>query len=695
MASPDLSQGFKNVGSQLDAIKDYNTSSKSEKSILSKAANSTSQAASKISKGLNSVTNKQKRFERDAPTSMDELLNLFGKTNGQGPESFKYLRKKFLESSVIIEPEIKNIISKNALKALGCSQQQTFKGFSTSQYNQIGSMQQLPVQQGIYIPVQSLDFFGNLKNSTDSPVGKAYYEAFTPSTSSDYKPYGGNIPYPMNKELYQRMDSTNVNRSFKQEYGRVYNGSSGQPLFDMEYTKTNEFGVSGDYYRVILLDREDSTAEGGTANKVGQFLNDYYSTIKLVDTSDITLQIINLLSGALSKQANLGPADISNLSSFELIAQRILGLCFDFRKQIDVSGVAKVAELDGVDDEFFVPTESDLRNIDITINNVQNGVMEFEDCNNVKLPVDYESLTQQLGNFNLEQSGLTSEQKVTAMENIIDNISQNPSWKLYIPANFNASVAINTSVLKKLPLAVAAGVLTPKTLLPIFIMLSVLQTSAKNNLNQAITSGNTNIASGNTRGNQTNNVINNGVDFLKKFRTFAINVISEIGAIFLKTLFDILKKDIINLLSVIIKDIAKNQVTKKYAIILRLVQLAIIIAQIIRDFRECKSLLDDIQSLLSLINGLPIKRQKIPTFLMPFTDFLPGTDPSRSSVNTVQFLQELGVPTGTLPDGSPNMMNFFMKAIHKGADKEQSENGVSDTVTLTTGGLAISQTKPR
>ena len=35
------------------------------------------------------------------------------------------------------------------------------KEFSKSQYNQIGSMQQLPVQQGIYIPVQSLDFFGN------------------------------------------------------------------------------------------------------------------------------------------------------------------------------------------------------------------------------------------------------------------------------------------------------------------------------------------------------------------------------------------------------------------------------------------------------------------------------------------------------------------------------------------------------
>ena len=82
---------------------------------------------------------------------------------------------------------------------------------------------------------------------------------------------------------------------------------------------------------------------------------------------------------------------------------------------------------------------------------------------------------------------------------------------------------------------------------------------------------------------------------------------------------------------------------------------------------------------------------------MPFTDFLPGTDPSRSSINTIQYLQELGVPTGTLPDGSPNLMNFYMKAIHKGADKEQTENGVTDTFTFTVpgGGISKSFSKPR
>jgi hypothetical protein len=44
-------------------------------------------------------------------------------------------------------------------------------------------------------------------------------------------------------------------------------------------------------------------------------------------------------------------------------------LCFDDRREIDVSGVAKVAELDGVDDSFFELNEIDLRNIDSEISN--------------------------------------------------------------------------------------------------------------------------------------------------------------------------------------------------------------------------------------------------------------------------------------------------------------------------------------
>jgi len=685
----DINQGYKDAESQISSIKEYTDSSKAEKQILKSAGNSFSKSVSNSSTQLNKIADKQKRFERNAPSSMDQLVKLFGVVNGQGPESLKYLRKKFLEVSVKIKPDIDKIITEETINALGCSQEQTYKGIPKSDLNKLDSLQQLPVEQGIYIPVSNIDIFGNLKNSPTSPVGKLFYEDPTPSVDPDFIPYGGDVTFPMNKELNLRMDSENSGRSFKTEYGKNYQGLSQQDLFDFEYTKTNEFGVTGDYIRVILIDREPEEEDGeeneeekinvkSQANKVGQFVTDYFKTIEISGPSDITNQIINILSGAVNIKAGFGPSEISNQSKFYVIAARILGLCFDSRREIDVSGISKIAELDGVDDAFFEFTEIDLRNIDTRTANVQNGVMEFEECNNVKVPVDTDVLINDLINFRTSEPTLTPEQKVSTMESIIDSISQNPEWKLYFPGNFNSSMAINTNILKQIPLAVAGSVLSPKVLLPIFTMLSVLQTSAKNTINTAITSGNTLISSGNTLAGQTNNVINNGVDFLSKFRTFNIQVISKIGALYLKTLFDLLKKDIINLLSIIIGDIAKSSIQKKYAIILRFVQIATVLAQVLKDYRKCKSLLDDILQLLKLINGLPIKRLKIPSALLALSEFLPGKDPNRATNNTIQFLQKVGVPTGVLPDGSPNFMNFFNKAVHKGADKEEAENGVSD-----------------
>jgi hypothetical protein len=453
----------------------------------------------------------------------------------------------------------------------------------------------------------------------------------------------------------------------------------------MEYTKTNEFGVSGDYYRVILLDREDSTTLGGTANKVGQFLNDYYSTIKLVDTSDITLQIVNLLSGALSTKANLGPADIGNQSSFALIAQRILGLCFDFRRQIDVSGIAKVAELDGVDDEFFVPTESDLRNIDITINNVQNGVMEFEDCNNVKLPVDYQTLVDELIKFRNVLDDQTTEEQVETISSILDTIYQNPDWNEILPTNFNLELAVNKDILKQIPLAVASAVLSPKVLFPIFILLQVVESEATNNYNQAVTQANPILQSGNTATGDVNNIINNSDDFLRVFKSFNIEVVSKIGAIFLRVLYEELKRDILNLLASVILDVAVRQKLKKYKIILRLVNILLILSQLIDDYRKCKSLVNDILLLLSTIFGKP--DGQIPLPLLVLTQFLPGYSPERATINTIELLQSVGIPTGPLPDGSPNLMGIYTLMNQLGADEEETENGKTEGAVITPAGI--------
>ena len=71
----------------------------------------------------------------------------------------------------------------------------------------------------------------------------------------------------------------------------------------------------------------------------------------------------------------------------------------DERKEIDVSGVAKVGELDGVDDSFFELNEIDLRNIEVEISNVQNGIMEFEDCENVQIPLNVDATLTALDNL--------------------------------------------------------------------------------------------------------------------------------------------------------------------------------------------------------------------------------------------------------------------------------------------------------
>ena len=267
------------------------------------------------------------------------------------------------------------------------------------------------------------------------------------------------------------------------------------------------------------------------------------------------------------------------------------------------------------------------------------------------------------------------------MNRILDSIVENPQWKLLLPTDVGIKLAVDQNIVKKIPLALASMVLTPKVLFPIFTMLNVAEIKAKNKANNYINSANTYIdsantflQSGTTIGEDVNNIINDQVDFVKKFRSFVIEVTSRLNAEFLKVLFEILKREIFFLLSAIIKDIEKDAAKKKYAMILRLVQLGYIIVQGIADYRKCKSLLDEITLLLSLINGLGLKNV-IPSPLLLLTRFLPGFSAVRATINAIQELQRAGLPTGPLPDGSSNKMNQFVESVIRGIDAEKVANG--------------------
>lgn len=677
-----ISNSSQKINSRISALKTSSETIASEKKLKKSIGNSFAKAQDKTAAQLNKIKDLQKRYQREPPNSFDQLVGFIGQTKGQGPETLRYLRTKLLEVATTLEPKAIAILKEESLKALGCSQEQTYKGTSPStlQIQPLSTIPQGPNDGFLYIPVQSVDFFGNLKNSPISQVGQVYYEKSEPSSSPNFKPFGGSQDYPMNKQLYQLMEPSNTGRSLSQIIGKNYQGKSGQNLFDVQYTTTNGLGVSGNFYRVALIDRQDNS--GAISNKVGEFISDYYSTIKINDPVDVGAQLVNIVSQAINIKGQVGFGELENQNKFALIVQRILGLCFDNRREIDVSGIAKIAELDGVDETFFELNEVDLRNIYVQIANVQNGVMEFEDCDNIKLPVDAENLVTQLIEFR-NQTASTIDQKVATIENILDSISQNPEWNVIAPNNTNINLSIDNRILKQIPLAVVSNILSPKVLLPIFSLMAITQSAATFTYNQNVTSANTYINSANTLitsantmqtnvGVEGSNVIVSGEDFLRKWKTFSIGLISRINEEFLKTLYEILKRDILNLVSLIIRDVEGSAKLKKYAIILRLLELTLIVSQLVNDYKRCKSLLSNILLLLNSING--ISRTSIPLPLLAAAELLPGFSPQRATINFIEKLQEIGIPTGALPDGSPNLMNIYNLLTNKAIDEERAAN---------------------
>lgn len=698
------------IENRLTALKTYNDVSNAEKKILSKVGSSFSEVGNKVSTQLNKISEQQKRFQRNAPNSMDRVLDLLNITNGSGTESLGFLRKAVIQTLTEIGPQINKILSEETIKALGCSQSQTYTGINVAEV-QVPSLALLPVNQGIYVPIKNIDLSGSLKILTPEEsgvkeklsdltaedvllnsqttlngwLGKIYYEKENPSKSDEFIPYGGGVKFPMLKALRQRTQSQS--QTYENNYGAYYNGKSGEYLFDIVYTNQDDLGQSGDFMRVFLLDREGASlnTSGVTLNNVTQFVQDYYSTIEPFRLPQVVATVVNYLTNFVDIKAQVGFNQMEDQNKFALLLNRILGLCFDDREEIDVSGVAKIGELDGVDESFFEFTEVDLRNIEFNIADAQQGVVTFVDCDNVKLPVDADSIATQLVEFSDSVSTQTKAEQVDSIEKIIDSITKDPKWKLLYPNTAGINASISKNFIKQIPVALASSILNPKVLLPLMTMFKVLEKNANENLNEIfrqqnelISSANTTLKSGTTIGQQVSGTINDGVDFIKKNRTFVIAVVSRISAIFIETLFEILKRQIFVLLEIIIRDINKSSTLKQYAIILRFVQLAYVIGRFIRDYRKCKSLLDEIAMLLQMISN-SVGAIRIPAFLNLFAALLPGFSSERATLNVLEALQKLGIPTGPGPDGSDNLMNQFVKSIISGMDSEENQNGKVQT----------------
>jgi len=634
--STDLNFEYLDTQNKIRAIQTYTEVKQQYKQAQKKDGESFEQDKSDVQNNLDQVKNLTKSFERQVKNQFEQLLDLGKITGGSGGNSIQYIRRVLMLALKNSKPRILEILNNEIVKTIGCDQNTTYSA------------------QTIYISVKSIDFLGLLKLDPNTRPGKVLYEKDTQISPQP-------IPFSMNRELRDRIQQPNV--SYNDQYGTVYNGSSGRPLFDIKFVEINpQTGVGGGWYEINLSNR-------GTINNVKEFLQDYYSTIRIFDLSSITASIINSLTGAISISANFGLAQTEDATKFELIVQRILGLCFDNRTEIDVSGNAKIAELDGVDESFFEFTDIDLRNIDQQVDNRYKGVLQFEECDNISLPVNIDSILDDLEQLLF----VNDDEVVNSIDTILNNIINNPNWN-GLAIRGNVDVAINLNFVKLIIQGLISGLLSAKILLPIFIMLKSL-------------------------GQTFMDEIKSFMDFVKKFKKFVIEFVSKIQAIFVEELFKIVKKDIVNLIQAVVKDLAKEKADKRLVMILKLIQLIIIIANFISDWRKCKSVIDEIRQLLMVLTSGIIPGGGgggIPLPLLFGSQLLAGYSESRAFIGTIEEMQKIGAPTGPMPDGSPNLELLSRFSQLKASAREDTENNkiqiAVGPLTITPAGVTLPAT---
>ena len=152
-------------------------------------------------------------------------------------------------------------------------------------------------------------------------------------------------------------------------------------------------------------------------------------------------------------------------------------------------------------------TEVELRIIEQNISNVKLGVVEFEDCDNVKVPLNSDALVDALDNlqFNEDTDDLNE------FDNALNII--NPA------VNNTVTGSINSSYLKEFLNALVGSILSPKVILPFMTMLYATKQQVPPN-------------------------VKNIEDFAKEYRTFYIEFVSKLLAKFTEKVLKELKKQI-------------------------------------------------------------------------------------------------------------------------------------------------------
>jgi hypothetical protein len=256
--------------------------------------------------------------------------------------------------------------------------------------------------------------------------------------------------------------------------------------------------------------------------------------------------------------------------------------------------------------------------------------------------------------------------KLNALSESLNEMGENQNWRLLLP-NIEFGAAINSDFLKTIPKAIMTAILSPKVVLGVIVLAKAIR-----------------------------NTIVDDIDGLTSFtvnlRDLIINVMSKIGAIFVEVVFNNIKRNMNRLIQSILLDIIRESKDAKIKMITSIIATTIIVSQGVRDFRRCKSVIDELLGLFRIVKA-NLGNIGLPQIALAGAARLDGMSKTRMFTAMVEDLQKKGVPTGALPDGSPNVMNQDKLSQIEGFFTEMYENGKTEIfippLTITPAGLTL------
>jgi hypothetical protein len=638
--SVDINQDLRDISSKLGVYQTYKEFRTGYDDLKKRAGNSFEEDKKYVAKLLNQFDrNSRDKNDNTCQPFLESLLKQLKQLKGSGLGTETFVKRIFLDTLKDVKKDLVELLLDLFKKELNCGVNQTYQ-FNTT----------------FFIPVSMVDLFGMLENSPQDKFGKLFYE----TNDINYTQYTSDptvFSFSMNRELYKR--TQNLNQTFSSVEGSNYEGTSTQNLFDISYVESYVDPVTlqtqnGNFFKIELKPRQSVTSPD-------QFLSDYMSTIDVLEFKSFFTYLSNYVTGAISFGQNDGKLKLTSVQKTLALNKRISCLCADKTQEISVAGTSKVSEVDNVDDSFFEITDVELRIIEQNISNIKLGVVEFEDCDNIKVPLNSEALLTALDDlqFNEDTDDLNEFQNAL---NII-----NPA------VNNTFTASLNDGFLKQFLNALVGSILSPKVILPFMIMLYATK-------------------------QQVPAQVKNIEDFTKQYRTFYIDFVSKLYSKFTQKVLKELKKQIIRLVTLLNTDILNEKKKKIQDMILSIVTLIAAPVNLVQDLRECKAGVDEILGLLNSgvkagINKLADRGTPIPLPLLMASQVLDGYSSTRAFLNTVENLEALGIPTGPMPDGSPNKFVASIKGILDGNSKEVSQNGKVaigvGALTVTPAGITI------